>query len=50
MHFEVVAIDTRYWGEEGGSYSPDRRYRWRYERAIGSGPPICWIGLNPGTR
>lgn len=47
--FEVVAIDTRYWGEQGGSYSPDRRYRWRYERPIGSGPPICWIGLNPGT-
>ena len=49
VHLEVVAIDTRYWGEQGGSYSPDRRYRWRYERAIGSGPPICWIGLNPGT-
>ena len=49
VHFEVVAVDTRYWGEQGGSYSPDRRYRWRYERTIGSGPPICWIGLNPGT-
>lgn len=49
MHLEVVAVDTRYWGEEGGSYSPDRRYRWRYERPIGSGPAICWIGLNPGT-
>ncbi len=49
VHLEVVAVDTRYCGEQGGSYSPDRRYRWRYERPIGSGPPICWIGLNPGT-
>ena len=32
VHLEVVAVDTRYWKEEGGSYSPDRRYRWRYER------------------
>jgi len=48
-HLEVATVDTRSWGEEGGSYSPDRRYRWCYERSIGSGPPICWIGLNPGT-
>ena len=47
--FEVVTVDTRLWGEQGGSYSPDRLYRWRYEWPIGSGPPICWIGLNPGT-
>lgn len=47
--FEVVTVDTRSRGEQGGSYSPDRLYRWRYERPIGSGPPICWIGLNPGT-
>ena len=45
LHLEVVAIDTRYRGEQGGSYSPDRWYRWRYERPIGSGPAICWIGL-----
>ncbi len=44
-----LKVVTRYWGEHGGSYSPDRLYRWRYERQIGSGPPICWIGLNPGT-
>jgi hypothetical protein len=49
LHLEVVVVDTRHWGEEGGSYSPDRRYRWRYERPIGSGPAICWVGLNPGT-
>jgi hypothetical protein len=46
---EVVAVDTRYWGEEGGCYSPDRRYRWSYSRRIGPGPTIVWIGLNPGT-
>lgn len=50
MPFEVVTVDTRSWGEQGGSYSPDRLYRWRYERRIGSGPPICWIGLNPRDR
>ncbi len=49
MHFEVVGVDTRFWGENGGSYSDDRRYRWSYERPIGAGPAICWIGLNPGT-
>lgn len=47
--FEVVAVDTRYWGELGGDYSDDCRYRWSYERPIGHGPTICWIGLNPGT-
>jgi len=49
VHFEVAAADTRYWGDQGGSYSPDRHYRWSYERPIGLGPTICWIGLNPGT-
>ena len=29
--FEVVTVHTRPWGEQGGSYSPDRLYRWRYE-------------------
>lgn len=45
----MVAADTRYWGEEGGCYSDDRRYRWSYSRQIGSGPTIVWVGLNPGT-
>mgnify|MGYP001414790086 CR=1 FL=1 len=49
VHFEVVGVDTRYWSENGGTYSDDGRYRWSYERPIGAGPPICWIGLNPGT-
>lgn len=51
VHLEVVAVDSCYWGEQRGSYSPDRRYRWRHERPtqpIGAGPPISWIGLNPG--
>ena len=47
--FEVVGVDTRYWGEQGGDYSADGRYRWSYARPIGNGPTICWIGLNPGT-
>lgn len=46
---EVVGVDTRYWGEQGGRYSADRRYRWSYAKTIGDGPTICWIGLNPGT-
>lgn len=45
----AVASDTRHWGEQGGSYSDDGQYRWSYERRIGDGPTICWIGLNPGT-
>jgi len=32
-HFEVAVADTRNWGEQGGAYSPDRRYRWRLARA-----------------
>ncbi len=47
--FEVVGADTRYWGEAGGSYSPDGAFRWSYGRLIGNGGTICWIGLNPGT-
>ncbi len=47
---EVVAVNTRYWGESGGRYSADRLYRWSYEQTIGEGQTtICWIGLNPGT-
>ncbi len=49
VQFEVVGVDTRLWGEQGGSYSADGLYRWSYERPIGAGPLICWIGLNPGT-
>jgi hypothetical protein len=49
VQFEVVGVDTRLWGEQGGSYSSDGLYRWSYERPIGAGPLICWIGLNPGT-
>jgi hypothetical protein len=30
-------------------YSPDRIYRWWYERRWGDGPLLCWVGLNPGT-
>lgn len=42
--------DTTTWGEYGGSYSADGRYRWSYEHAIGDGPAtICWIGLHPAT-
>ena len=42
--------DTSTWGEHGGSYSADGRYRWSYEHAIGDGAAtICWIGLHPAT-
>lgn len=42
--------DTTTWGEYGGSYSADGRYRWSYEHAIGDGAAtICWIGLHPAT-
>lgn len=44
-----VGVDTRSWGEEGGWYSDDRRYRWSYSWPIGTGPTIVWVGLNPGT-
>jgi hypothetical protein len=46
---DAASVDTRAWGEEGGAYSDDGLYRWSYERAIGNGGTICWIGLNPGT-
>jgi len=46
---EVLAKDTRRWGEEGGRYSRDGRYRWSFERRWSAGRTICWIGLNPGT-
>ena len=40
--------DTSTWGEYGGSYSADGRYRWSYEHEIGDGAKtICWIGLHP---
>lgn len=42
-------VNTAHWGEEGGDYSSDGRYRWSYRHVIGEGPTICWIGLNPGT-
>jgi hypothetical protein len=44
-----VEVDTRSWGEEGGWYSDDQRYRWSYSWPIGTGPTIVWVGLNPGT-
>lgn len=30
-------------------YSADRLYRWWYERRWGSGPALCFVGLNPAT-
>lgn len=42
--------DVSTWGEYGGSYSADGRYRWSYEHEIGDDPrTICWIGLHPAT-
>jgi hypothetical protein len=46
---KAPSVNTAHWGEEGGDYSSDGRYRWSYSRVIGDGPTICWIGLNPGT-
>lgn len=46
---KAPSVSTAHWGEEGGDYSSDGRYRWSYSRVIGDGPTICWIGLNPGT-
>lgn len=30
-------------------YSDDEVYRWWYERRWGSGPALCFVGLNPAT-
>lgn len=42
-------LDVSSWGEQGGDYSLDGKYRWSFEKCWSSGPLICWIGLNPGT-
>jgi len=44
MHVGMTAqfVDT-------AEYSDDGRYRWWYERRWGSGPALCWVGLNPST-
>jgi hypothetical protein len=49
MDQPLSEVATRDWGEQGGTYSPDGRYRWSYTHRIGDGPTIVWIGLNPGT-
>lgn len=41
--------DVSKWGEAGARYSPDRLYRWSFEKRWAEGFLICWIGLNPGT-
>src|SRR3954470_5288482 len=42
-------MDVSGWGEQGGVYSSDRRYRWSFSRQWGDGSMACWVCLNPGT-
>lgn len=43
-------LDTSRWGQDGGFYSDDCRYRWTYCRRWQiDGKIVCWICLNPGT-